>query len=83
MSPIEYNINVTPILCDWRNYMDKINSFYKMLKYNAEKYPDKEAIIYDTMTVTYQKLFEDSYKKALHLMRFEGSRVAIYGPASY
>jgi long-chain acyl-CoA synthetase len=44
--------------------MDKINSFYKMLKYNAEKYPDKEAIIYDTMTVTYQKLFEDSYKKA-------------------
>ena len=63
--------------------MDKINSFYKMLKYNAEKYPDKEAIIYDTMTVTYQKLFEDSYKKALHLMRFEGSRIAIYGPASY
>ena len=52
MSPKEYNINVTPILCDWRNYMDKINSFYKMLKYNAEKYPDKEAIIYDTMTVT-------------------------------
>ena len=83
MSPKEYNINVTPILCDWRNYMDKINSFYKMLKYNAEKYPDKEAIIYDTMTVTYQKLFEDSYKKALHLMRFEGSRIAIYGPASY
>ena len=37
MSPKEYNINVTPILCDWRNYMDKINSFYKMLKYNAEK----------------------------------------------
>ena len=35
------------------------------------------------MTVTYQKLFEDSYKKALHLMRFEGSRIAIYGPASY
>ena len=63
--------------------MDKINSFYKMLKYNAEKYPDKEAIIYDTMAITYQKLFEDSYKKALHLMRFEGSRIAIYGPASY
>ena len=54
-----------------------------MLKYNAEKYPDKEAIIYDTMAITYQKLFEDSYKKALHLMRFEGSRIAIYGPASY
>ena len=60
-----------------------IRLIHKMLKYNAEKYPDKEAIIYDTMTVTYQKLFEDSYKKALHLMRFEGSRIAIYGPASY
>ena len=28
--------------------MEKLNSFYKMLKNNAEKYPNKEAIIYDT-----------------------------------
>ena len=25
--------------------MEKLNSFYKMLKNNAEKYPNKEAII--------------------------------------
>ncbi len=36
--------------------MEKLNSFYKMLKDNAEKYPDKEAIVYDTMTITYSKL---------------------------
>ena len=63
--------------------MEKLNSFYKMLKDNAEKYPDKEAIVYDTMTITYSKLFEDVCRKALHLMRFEGSRIALYGPASY
>mgnify|MGYP007077728422 CR=1 FL=1 len=63
MSPKEYNINVTPILCDWRNYMDKINSFYKMLKYNAEKYPDKEAIIYDTMTVTIRSFLRTHIRK--------------------
>lgn len=63
--------------------MEKLNSFYKMLKKNAEKYPNKEAIVYDTITITYSKLFEDSCKKALHLMRFKGNRIAIYGPASY
>ncbi len=63
--------------------MEKVNSFYNMLKYNAENYPDKEAIVYDTMTITYSKLFEDAYKKALHLMRFPGSRIALYGPSSY
>ena len=63
--------------------MEKLNSFYKMLKDSAEKYPDKEAIVYDTMTITYSKLFEDVCRKALHLMRFEGSRIALYGPASY
>ena len=30
--------------------MEKLNSFYKMLKNNAEKYPNKEAIIYDNPT---------------------------------
>lgn len=63
--------------------MEKLNSFYKMLKDNADKYPDKEAIVYDTMSITYSKLFEDACKKALHLMRFPGSRIALYGPASY
>ena len=37
--------------------MEKLNSFYKMLKNNAEKYPNKEAIIYDNMTISYSKLF--------------------------
>lgn len=63
--------------------MEKLNSFYKMLKDNADKYPDKEAIVYDTMSITYSKLFEDACKKALHLMRFPGNRIALYGPASY
>ena len=47
--------------------MEKLNSFYKMLKNNAEKYPNKEAIIYDTMTISYSKLFEDVCKKAQQL----------------
>lgn len=63
--------------------MEKLNSFYKMLKDNADKYPDKEAIVYDTMSITYGKLFEDACKKALHLMKFPGNRIALYGPASY
>ena len=63
--------------------MEKLNSFYKMLKDNADKYPDKEAIVYDTMSITYSKLFEDACKKALHLMKFPGNRIALYGPASY
>lgn len=63
--------------------MEKLNSFYKMLKNNAEKYPNKEAIIYDTMTISYSKLFEDVCKKALHLKKFTGNRIALYGPSSY
>lgn len=54
-----------------------------MLKNNAEKYPNKEAIIYDTMTISYSKLFEDVCKKALHLKKFTGNRIALYGPSSY
>lgn len=57
--------------------------FYNMLKNNAEKYADKEAIVYDTLTVTYKKLFEDVCNKAIHLSHFEGKRIAIYGPSSY
>ena len=58
-------------------------SFYYMLKENAEKYGEHTAVLYDTFAVSYQKLFEDVVKKALHLQRFAGKRIAIYGPASY
>ncbi len=63
--------------------MQKEMSFYNMLKENAEKYGDKTAILYDTYEVSYNRLFEDAVKKALHLQRFEGRKIAIYGPASY
>lgn len=43
--------------------MEKLNSFYKMLKNNAEKYPNKEAIIYDTMTISYSKLLRMYVRK--------------------
>ena len=56
---------------------------YKTLKENAEKYGDKPAILYDTIEVSYSKLYRDAVKKALHLQRFEGERIALYGPASY
>lgn len=62
--------------------MDKI-SLYNMLKANATLRPDKLAIVYDTFEVSYSMLFEDVKKKALHLSKFEGNRIAIYGPASY
>lgn len=58
-------------------------SLYNMLKANAALYPDKVAVIYDTINVTYSKLFSDAWRKAVHIQKFEGSRVAVYGPASY
>ena len=59
------------------------NTFYNMLKSNAESQPDAVAVVYDTMKVTYAKLFDDVTKKALHFQKFEGKRIAIFGPASY
>jgi long-subunit acyl-CoA synthetase (AMP-forming) len=59
------------------------DTFYEMLKANADKWGDKEAILYDTTSITYGTLFEDVVKKAIHLKRFNGHEVAIYGPASY
>ena len=41
------------------------NTFYNMLKSNAESQPDAVAVVYDTMKVTYAKLFADVTKKAL------------------
>ena len=35
------------------------NTFYNMLKSNAESQPDAVAVVYDTMKVTYEKLFDD------------------------
>lgn len=58
-------------------------TFYAMLKENAEKYPDRTAVLYDTFAVTYRQLFEDVVHKAIHLQHFAGKRIAIYGPASY
>ena len=63
--------------------MLKCMTLYNMLKNNATEFGDKEAILYDTISVSYQMLFEDAVKKALHLLRFEGKEIAIYGPASY
>lgn len=58
-------------------------SLYNMLKTNAAMYPENVAIIYDTINVTYSKLFADAWRKAVHLQRFKGDRIAVYGPASY
>lgn len=63
--------------------MQKYTSFYNFLKTAAEKYGDKTAVLYDTFEASYRKLFEDSVKKALHFERFDGDRIAVYGPASY
>ncbi len=63
--------------------MSECTTFYRMLKDNADRWGDKEAILYDTISVTYKGLFEDVIKKAIHLKRFEGREIAIYGPASY
>lgn len=63
--------------------MGNMNSIYGLLKQNILKYPEKTAVLYDTFAVTYEKLFEDAIKKAIHLQRFDGRRIALYGPASY
>ncbi len=63
--------------------MTEMNTFYNMLKSNAQSRPDAVAIVYDTMKVTYAKLFEDVTKKALHFQKYDGKRIAIFGPASY
>lgn len=63
--------------------MRNMNSIYGLLEENARQYPEKTAVLYDTFAVTYQKLFADVTKKAIHLQRFEGNRIALYGPASY
>ena len=59
------------------------NTFYNMLKTNAESRPDAVAVVYDTMKVTYAKLFDDVTKKALHFQKYDGERIAIFGQASY
>ena len=69
------------IIKDGKTMTDK-NTFYNMLKSNAESQPDAVAVVYDTMKVTYAKLFDDVTKKALHFQKFEGKRIAIFGPAS-
>jgi len=58
-------------------------TFYDLLKKNAAQFGKKTAILYDTFEVSYEKLFTDSVKKALHLQRYQGKRIALYGPASY
>ena len=63
--------------------MSECTTFYRMLKDNADKWGNKEAVLYDTISVTYKGLFDDVVKKAIHLKRFEGREIAIYGPASY
>lgn len=63
--------------------MERVTSFYELLEKNAHQFPDKTAILYDTFAVSYAKLFEDVKKKAIHLSRFEGKRIALYGPSSY
>ena len=45
------------IIKDGKTMTDK-NTFYNMLKSNAESQPDAVAVVYDTMKVTYAKLFE-------------------------
>ena len=59
------------------------NTFYNILESNAKKRPDAVAVVYDTITITYAQLYEDVTKKALHLQKFPGRRIAIFGPASY
>lgn len=63
--------------------MQKNMTFYEFLKANSEEYGDNTAVLYDTLQVSYKKLFEDAVNKAKHLRRFKGDRIAIYGPASY
>ena len=56
--------------------MTEKNTFYNMLKSNAQNRPDAVAIVYDTMKVTYAKFFEDVTKKALHFQKYDGKRIA-------
>lgn len=63
--------------------MSNTKTFYNILKESARLYPDNVAIVYDTINVTYSKLFTDAWRKAVHLQKFEGARIAVYGPASY
>ena len=58
--------------------MSECTTFYRMLKDNADKWGNKEAVLYDTISVTYKGLFDDVVKKAIHLKRFEGREIAIY-----
>ena len=60
------------------------NTFYNMLKSNAESSSQTLWLsVCDTMKVTYAKLFDDVTMKAAHFQKFEGKRIAIFGPASY
>ncbi len=59
------------------------NLFYDFLKEISDTYKDRTAILYDTMEVSFEKLFEDAVKKAIHLMRYDGKSIALYGPLSY
>jgi long-subunit acyl-CoA synthetase (AMP-forming) len=61
----------------------KMSKFYELLEGAAAEYKEGTAVLYDTYSVTYERLFRDVVNKALHLQRFEGSRIALYGPASY
>ncbi|MBQ4284556.1 MAG: AMP-binding protein [Lachnospira sp.] len=58
-------------------------TFYEFLKNNAMEYGDNPAVLYDTFEVSHKTLFEDAVNKAIHLRRFAGEKIAIYGPASY
>lgn len=63
--------------------MQKNITFYEFLKNNAAEYGDRPAVLYDTFEVSHATLFKDVVNKAIHLKRFAGDRIAIYGPASY
>lgn len=63
--------------------MNKDCFIYNFLEEAASKWPDRRAVLYDTFEVTYKQLFEDVIHKAIHMQRFPGQRVAIYGPSSY
>lgn len=59
------------------------NTFYSMLKESSKLYGEKTAILYDTHAISYEKLYIDCCKKALHFKKFEKKRIALIGPASY
>ena len=76
-------VSLLSVLKGHGEIMSEYTTFYRMLKDNADKWGDKEAVLYDTISITYKGLFEDAVKKAIHLMHFDGREIAIYGPASY